>query len=65
MPVEVSVKVDFLPFGTFRSQVMPAAQQDDEFKRLKELEEKLSWPYSLPEQTGALRGPVSIWSTSG
>ena len=65
MTVEVSVKVDLLPFGTFRFQVMPAAQQDDEFKKLKELEGKLSWPYSLPEQTGALRGPVSIWSTSG
>lgn len=65
MPVKVSVKVELLPFGTFRSQVMSAARQDDEFKKLKELEEKLSWPYLLPEQTGALRGPVSLWSTSG
>lgn len=65
MPVEVSVKVDFLPFGTFHFQSTPTVQQDDEVKKLKELKEKLSWPYSLPERTGALRGPVSIWSTSG
>jgi len=65
MPVEVSVKVDFLPFGTFHFQSAPAVQQDVELEKLKELKGKLSWPYSLPEQTGALRGPVSIWSTSG
>ncbi len=62
MPVEVSVKVDFLPFATFNFQFTPATQQGD---KIKELKEKLSWPYELPEQTGALRGPVSLWSTSG
>jgi hypothetical protein len=62
MLVEISVKVDFLPFGTFNFQFIPATQQGEEAKELKE---KLSWPYELPDQTGALRGPVSIWSTSG
>lgn len=36
MPVEFSVKVDFLPFGTFNFQFTPAIQQGDEIKELKE-----------------------------
>lgn len=62
MPTEVSVKMDFLPFGTFRVQLTTPTKDGDE---IKELEEKLAWPYELPDHTGALRGPVSIWSTSG
>jgi hypothetical protein len=62
MTVQVFVNVDFLPFGTFNFQFTPPTQEGEEAKELKE---KLSWPYELPEQTGALRGPVSIWSTSG
>lgn len=61
MPIEVSVKVDFLPFGTFRFKLIPPIEEGDE---IKELKEKLAWPYELPTHTGALRGPVSIWGTS-
>ena len=61
MPLEVTIKVDFLPFGTFRLQVTSRIEEGDEVEKLKE---KLAWPYELPEHTGSLRGPVSIWSTS-
>lgn len=61
MPIEVSVKMDFMPFGTFRFQLTPPTEEDNEIKKLKE---KLTWPYELPAHTGALRGPISLWSTS-
>ncbi|MBM3119628.1 MAG: hypothetical protein FJ006_08825 [Chloroflexi bacterium] len=61
MQIEISVKVDFPPFGTFNFQLTPLTEESDE---VRELEEKLAWPYELPDHTGALRGPVSIWSTS-
>ena len=62
MKIEVSVNVDFVPFGSFRLQLSaPKAEPDD----TEELKERLAWPYELPGHTGAVRGPVSIWGTSG
>jgi hypothetical protein len=64
MEIKVSAKADFLPFGSFHFQFssLGEKEENDEIERLKE---RLTWPYELREGTAALRGPVSIWGTSG
>ena len=62
MVVKVSIKSNLKSFDSFHFEITLPAEEESE---LKKLEQKLSQPYELPEHTGALRGPIIIWGTSG
>lgn len=62
MDIKVSIKAEIVSFDSFHFQAWPPKEEDDE---IKELEKRLGSPYELPEDTAALRGPVSIWGASG